>query len=252
MAKIPLVTEKRLKLEIPKFKRILKTARDKDINEADTVVIITDMLERVFGFDKYEDVTREFAIKGTFVDLAIKVEDKIDYLIEVKSIGTELKELHLRQAIGYASKEGVKWAILTNGIEWQIHRVNVDKQVTNESILKFNFLDIKPSLKKDLESIFLLCKRGISSDAIEDYYNHKQVFNRYTVGAILITDDILKAVKRVLRKVSPGMKIDDDDLREKISNNILKRDILESESGIEAIKSLKKTLSKLDRAKKKN
>lgn len=80
MANIPAKVATRLKNEVPKFQKILKSASDRDVNEADTVVIITDMLDAVFGMDKYSEVTREFAIKGTYVDLAVKIEGKIEYL----------------------------------------------------------------------------------------------------------------------------------------------------------------------------
>lgn len=47
--------------------------------KSDTVTIVTDMLEEVFGFDKYSEITREYAIQGTFCDLSIKSVKKIEY-----------------------------------------------------------------------------------------------------------------------------------------------------------------------------
>ncbi len=57
MAKIPKQVVARLKAEVPKFQKILTSCRDRDINEADTVAIIADILERVFGMDRYTDIT---------------------------------------------------------------------------------------------------------------------------------------------------------------------------------------------------
>ena len=51
MVKIPKKISDRLTKEINKFLKVLKTARDRDINEFDTVTIITDMLAGLFGFD---------------------------------------------------------------------------------------------------------------------------------------------------------------------------------------------------------
>ncbi len=39
---------------------------------------------------------QEFAIRGTFCDLAIKMDGKVEFLIEAKAIGRELKDNHLR------------------------------------------------------------------------------------------------------------------------------------------------------------
>jgi len=83
---------KRLISAVPKFKKVLTQAKERDVNESDTVTIVTDMLEEVFGFDKYSEITREFAIQGTYCDLAIKTGKQVDYLIEVKAIGLDLKD----------------------------------------------------------------------------------------------------------------------------------------------------------------
>jgi len=74
MANIPATTSKRLVACVPKFRKILSRAQERDVNESDTVTIVTDMLEEVFGFDKYSEITREYAIQGTYYDLAIKSE----------------------------------------------------------------------------------------------------------------------------------------------------------------------------------
>ncbi len=52
MATIPKRVTDRLAKETRRFQRILKAAKDRDINESDTGMIITDMLSKVFGFDK--------------------------------------------------------------------------------------------------------------------------------------------------------------------------------------------------------
>jgi len=103
MANVPKKVVDRLLKEVPKFQKVLQSAKDRDINESDTVAIVTDVLADVFGFDKYAEVTSEFCIRNTFCDLAIKVGDKVQFLIEVKAIGLSLKENHLRQAINYGA-----------------------------------------------------------------------------------------------------------------------------------------------------
>ena len=123
MAKIPKKTIERLQKTVGKFQRILEDGKSRDVNEADTVKIVADILAEVFGYDKYTEITSGIAIRNTFCDLAIKTNEKIQFLIEVKAIGLDLKENHLRQAIGYGAREGVKWVVLTNGIIWQIYRI---------------------------------------------------------------------------------------------------------------------------------
>lgn len=75
-------------------------------------------MSEVFGYDKYAEITSEYTIKGTYCDLAIKLEGKLQMLVEVKAIGLDLKDAHLKQAVDYAANQGVEWVILTNGAVW--------------------------------------------------------------------------------------------------------------------------------------
>ena len=53
MSNIPTTVTKRFAATVPKFKKILQSAMERDVNESDTVTIVTDMLEEIFGFDNY-------------------------------------------------------------------------------------------------------------------------------------------------------------------------------------------------------
>ena len=251
MASIPAVTAKRLTASVPKFKKILAQARERDVNESDTVTIITDMLEEIFGFDKYSEITREFAIQGTFCDLAIKSGKKIHYLIEAKAIGLDLRDSHLRQAVNYASREGIKCVGLTNGINWEILRDNVDEKVQYQRLFAFDFLEVNPRKKEDQEMLFLLCKRGVQKDLIDEFYEYRQSVNRYTVGAVLLSDPILNAVKRELRRLKAGLRVEAHEIREMISGEVLKRDLVESEAAKEAHKQVAKAMKQYEKAKSK-
>src|SRR5215469_5845791 len=123
MPTIPTRVAERLRSGLKDFQTIVQTAKTRDVNESDTVVIVRDMLSEVFGYDKYAEITSEYAIKGTFCDLATKVDGKIQTLIEIKAVGTELKDNHTRQAIDYAMNEGTEWVVLTNSVRWRIYRI---------------------------------------------------------------------------------------------------------------------------------
>lgn len=93
MATIPKKVAERLVAGIKRYQPILAAAKARDVGETDTVTIIKDMLADVFGYDKYSELTSEYAIRGTFCDLAIKLDGKLSTLIEVKAIGIDLKEV---------------------------------------------------------------------------------------------------------------------------------------------------------------
>ncbi len=103
MITIPQRTKDRLTSNIKRFQSILSSAKARDINESDTVIIVTDMMCELFGYDKYSEITSEHMIRGTYCDIAIKLDGKIQTLLEVKAFGLETKEAHIKQAIDYAS-----------------------------------------------------------------------------------------------------------------------------------------------------
>src|SRR5690606_7428578 len=120
MAAVPKKVAARLIAGLKRYQPILSAAKARDVGEADTVTIIKDMLADVFGYDKYSDVTSEHSIRGTYCDLAIKIDGQLETLIEVKAIGLELKDQHVKQATDYAANQGVDWVLLTNGVAWRV------------------------------------------------------------------------------------------------------------------------------------
>ncbi len=54
MARIPKKVATRIAAGIRKYQKLFQAAKDRDINESDTVVILTDFLADVLGFDKYD------------------------------------------------------------------------------------------------------------------------------------------------------------------------------------------------------
>ena len=251
MANIPSAVSKRFSSAVPKFKRVLKRAKERDVNESDTVTIVTDMLEEIFGFDKYSEITREFSIQGTYCDLAVKSAKKIEYLIEVKAIGLSLSDNHLKQAVNYAAREGIKWIVLTNGIRWEVYRVSLEDRVHHEKLFDLDFAEINVRQKEAQETLFLLCKRGVQKDLIDEYYEYRQSVNRYTIGAMLLSDDVVSVIRRELRKVKSGVIADVEEIKYLLETEVLKRDILESAAGKEAIKELTKFKKKQAKAKSK-
>src|SRR5262245_41150840 len=109
MAPVPARVADRIRSALKKYQPILAAAKQRDVNESDTVVIVTDVLQEVFGYDKYAEITSEHAIRCTYCDLAIKIDSKLSLLIEVKAIGLDLKDNHIKQAVDYAANQGCDW-----------------------------------------------------------------------------------------------------------------------------------------------
>ena len=163
MASVPKRISERIVSGIKKYQPILSSAKARDVGEADTVTIIKDMLSEVFGYDKYSEITSEFSIRGTYCDLAIKLDNKLATLIEAKAIGLDLKEQHVKQAVDYAANQGVDWVLLTNGAVWRVYHIVFAKPIEQELVLEFDALNLSTRSEKDIETLFLLCCYEYSS-----------------------------------------------------------------------------------------
>ena len=240
MISIPKRVSDRLASETRKFQKILTVAKDRDINESDTVIIITDMLADLFGFDKYDEVTSEYAIKGTYCDLAIKVDESVKYLIEVKAIGLDLKDTHLNQAISYGANHGIQWVVLTNGVIWEIYKIIFERPLNHELLCSFNILELNPRKAEDQNSMFLLCKEGLAKAAIEEFHKHVKAVNKFIISAIIQSETNLNKIRTELRKVSPGIKVTTEEIEQILVSEVLKRDVVSGDLADEAIARVKK------------
>jgi len=219
---------------IHKFNKILADAKDRDVNESDTVAIIIDILSEVFGYDRYLEITSEFAVRGTYCDIAIKQNSKVEYLIEVKAIGLDLKDNHLRQVIEYGAIKGVQWVILTNGLNWQIHRIRFEKPISHELLCSIDFANLDPKNEEHQERLFIVCKEGLVKDAREDLHEKVKTVNRFLLGALILSEKMVNDLRRELRKISEGVSVTSDEIIKVLTNEVLKRDVLEGEEASKA------------------
>jgi Type I restriction enzyme R protein N terminus (HSDR_N) len=248
MAAIPKKVAERLVAGIKRYQPILTAAKARDVNEADTVTIVKDMLADLFGYDKYSEVTAEYAIKGTYCDLATKIDGALATLIEVKAIGIDLKEQHVKQAIDYAANKGVDWVLLTNGINWRVYHLIFAKPIEQELVVDIDFLKISTRSESDLELLYLWCKEGWLKNVLSEYHTQQQALSRFFLGAMLQTDPVLEVIRRELRRVSPDVRIDVEQIKKVLVSEVIKREVLEGDKAEEARKKITRTAAKALRA----
>lgn len=223
---------------LKKFQPILSAAKAKDVNESNTVVIVTDILSEIFGFDKYSEITTEHAIKSTYCDLAVMIDGNIKVLIEVKAIGLDLKEPHVKQAIDYAANKGIEWVILTNGICWKVFKVTFAKPIGQEIVVDIDLLALSHKNSGHIEILFLASREGVQKYALEEYYTQKQATNKFILGNLILSEDILNAIRKELRQIYPDIKVQIEEIKDTLEKDVLKRDVVEGEEAEKARKKI--------------
>lgn len=245
MFNIPKKVIDRATATLKNFQKIAESHRARDVSEADTVTLVKDILADVFGFDKYTELTSEQQIRGTFCDLAVKIDGKIRFLIEVKAAGVELNENHLRQAINYAANQGIEWVALTNGVTWRLFRVKFTQPIDTEEIVTFSLLTLNPRCEEDQRRIFLFSREGLGSDAMNLFHQHASILNPYTVAQVISQEATISCIRRELKKLFPEIKVSVEDLAAMLKTSILKRELVDGEKASDAASRIKKAAAKL-------
>lgn len=249
MPSVPNKVAERLAAGIKRFQPIITSAKSRDVGESDTVIIVTDILSEVFGYDKYSEITSETSIRGTWCDLAIKLDGRIEFLIEVKAIGSELKDAHTKQAVDYSANQGTDWVILTNGEIWRVYKVTFAKPISHELVLEINFSHMQPKRSSDVEILYHLTREGWLRSALGEFHTQQQALSRFFLGAIVLSGPVLEIVRRELRRFSPDVKITVEQIKSVLIQEVLKREVVEGEKADEARKKLSKASNRLLRAK---
>jgi len=249
MASIPARVINRITSALKKLQPILASAKSRDIGESDTVVVVNEILQEVFGYDKFLEITSEYAIRGTFCDLAVKLDGKLTMLIEVKAIGLEPKDAYIKQAVDYGSNEGCEWVTLTTGIVWRVYKILFKKPIEFDLVCEFNLMDVNVKDEEHFEPIWLLCKESWQKETLTKYHAQRQAMSRYTLAAMLTSEPILDDIRRELRKMTPDVKIDVEEIEKILLNEVIKRDVLEGEKAESARNSVTKAIKRAQRAK---
>ena len=237
---IPKKVVSRIKSNFKKYQKILSDAKSRDVSESDTVVIIMEILSEVLGYNKFSEITTEYAIRNTYVDLAVKVSEDIRFLIEAKAIGVNLNDAHVKQAIDYGANHGIEWVILTNGIVWRVYKIHFKQPIEKTLISEIDILSDSTKNESVVECFGILSKEGFSKNSISAYFQQQQATSRFSLAALLLSEPVLTCLKREVKKVAPKLKVDNQELKSALKEEVIKRELMESDEAKSAEKFIKK------------
>lgn len=209
-----------LKSHIKKSSKSLVALRDRDAVEADTRTFVTDLLVEGLGYDKYEDLTAEFQVKGEFADIGIRVDKKLLAFVEIKRITQDLKDQHLRQAKTYAANEGVSWIILTNGRVWQLYHISNNTPIEHALIFEVDLLaDSTPSAK--VEKFWMLSRNALKRGVLNELWKAESALQDSVLAKALLSPYVQKHLRAEVRRITTEL-VDAERLKQAVSNLLSK------------------------------
>jgi hypothetical protein len=83
-------------------------------------------------------------------------------------------------------------------------------------------------------------------------FQQRQATSKYSIACVLQGDAVVSAVRRELRRIFPGLKVEEEEIATEIRERVLKREVVDSDEAKQAAASLKKATKSAERAKAQN
>ena len=110
-------------------------------------------------------------------------------------------------------------------------------------ICDVDFTKITARSKSALEIIYAFSTEGTAGDILETFAEKQEILGRFFISAAILTDPSINEIRKQLRRASPGIKIDPEQIRKVIVDEVLKREVLEGDKATVAQKRMAKAVS---------
>lgn len=216
----------RVRSAIKRFSKPLADLVARDANEGDTRLFVTDFLCDGLGYDKYVDLTTEYAVKGEFADYGVRIDKQLVAFIETKRVATDLKERHLRQVEMYAVNEGVEWLILTNGSRWAVYHLTGGLPVQIDLALDIDLLGNEPLAAK-ANALFYISREALKRRNIDELWKARAATSPRSFAKILGSGAVLATVRRELKRQT-GHHVEETEILRLLRETVLRPECFEA------------------------
>jgi stress response protein SCP2 len=188
-----------IKAKLLKIKPNIDNAVIGKYNESDTRMVIDRIFIDAFGY-KIDEVKTEQKIQGRKADYILSANGEDQIVVEAKKAGMTLREKQVFQATSYGAYSGIKWALLTNLIDWQLYYINSEDMIEPELIFSITLDTIKD---EDVEKLFAISRHGVTQKNILTKMREKNIaLSNSTMISAILTDDVISEIQNVVNRDS--------------------------------------------------
>lgn len=219
-----MATEKQLQElrgKLKDYKRKYLKKEFSSLDESATRIMTNNFLTEILGYQELVEIKTEYRIRSEYADYVIQLKRKKHFVVEVKSIGLDISEKHLRQSLSYAANEGIDWILLLNGREIQLYRVNFGKPVTTTLIYKLDLLNAD-DFKKCPELLWNLTKRAVERGELETFWKRTNALNPENLAKLVYSEEIVKRLRNDLKEQT-GIYFQIEDVAESLRSIIAEK-----------------------------
>ena len=180
----------------------------KELDESGTRLMINRFLSDALGYKQLEEIKTEYMIKGTYADYVIQVNKTRHFLVEVKALSFQLSEKHLRQTVNYGANEGIEYALLTNGRNFEFYKIIFEQPISSRLIFAIDLSDAA-GLKNATNHLQHLHKESVVKNSFKPLWNKCEATDPYNIAGILCSDTVVNGIKKMI-KIRYNEKCDND------------------------------------------
>lgn len=208
----------KLQLAIKSYCKKYLNGKVTDLDESGTRLMVNSFLTDVLGFIPIEEVKTEYMIRGTYADYVIQMKGIRHFLVEVKALSLSLSANHLRQAINYGANEGIEWALLTNGKNFDFYKILFTKPIESKKVFSIDLSDLATS-KDAFNHIQFICKDAVNTKGLDLLWNKTEALDPNNIAGLLYSNKIVNVLKRELKNKFKH-KFSDEEVEASISRVI--------------------------------
>lgn len=198
---------------------LLKRAMQDSPNESQSRLLLDRILQDVLGYAMSE-IKVEQKIQGRAADYVLATDGADVLVIEAKRLGAPLRDKQIFQATSYAAYAGIRWALLTNIVNWQLYRVATEDKVEADLVFA---IDLQNGLDDESAyQLMLLSKAGIARcELLEKLWRKKVALSAESLIAAILNEEVLNKIRVVLLR-ERGYPVTNQEIQDAIEREILR------------------------------
>jgi len=203
------IVQSEIRTALRRYTKLFADAARDGIQEADTVTRLIRFFEDVLGYDPFDEITREHAVKSTYVDLALTIDGQVKLLVEAKAAGSSLREAYTQQAQNYAANLGVPWVLLTNGCQFILYRVELEGAIETWGLFDINIVDGDPT--ESAKMLALIHRKAMArGKELEEFWHYTKSLAPEVLLKALCAESVIRAIRKELRNLTDHLLPVDD------------------------------------------
>jgi predicted type IV restriction endonuclease len=209
--------DKSIKKALSNAKNLVESVLKADGNEAETRRRVERIFASVLEYDVFKHVSREYAVHGVadteYCDFAVCLEpgkaSSPDILVEIKRVGIDLVQKHLKQVASYAINNGCEWVVLTNSREWRLYHISFSQPPETKLIESWDLL--KDDLLTLHKKFDIICYKNLKKKGLNKLWQTWHVLNKANLLKILLSEEAIRMCQRGIKKAK-GVTVSPEDI----------------------------------------